>query len=177
MTRNYLHKFDRARYLRAWLLAGVPESEVQAEIIQELKGRYGLELVATDAGRKKTRGQVAAAGRRAGLTASQVGIVSSAKGTDGMPAGYPDLIGTLAPRGWSVFLEVKKPGQFIPNGAMLVSPGKPSSEQLAYLDARELDGAIVGVVWSLQDAIAAIGLDRLEGHRAARKVHSRENNA
>ena len=159
-----LFGWDTARYQRSYLMAGLSEDQVQTEILQELK-RRGLVLTVTDAGRRKTRGQIGRKAAAMGLGRDAVRELSGVQGTDGLEAGYSDLSGNLAPVGRGVFLEVKAPGRFGPSGECLDRPGMPSPEQIDFLREKGRTGCIVGVVWSFQDALRILG-PHLDAHAA-----------
>lgn len=75
------------------------------------------------------------------------------KGASWLPAGSPDLHGLLVPLGRSVYLEMKKPAQLGLRWKWIGKPGEPSPEQLTFLLAKHRTGCIVGIVWSLQNAL------------------------
>ena len=148
------HTWDTARYARALQMGGQSEDEVQLEIIQEI-GSLGMVLWHTDAGDKKARGRVQKLLRGAGHT-DLAKDAAKVKGTSGLPAGFSDLHGALAPYGRAVYLEVKRPGLFDQVGKCLRKPGLPTPEQLEFLLSMHNLGAVVGVVWSLSDALAIL---------------------
>ena len=62
----------------------------------------------------------------------------------GVPVGFSDLFGVRLTDGKAVFIEVKTP------------TGKPSQEQLKFLDTMRKNGAIAGICRSIGDAINLI---------------------
>ena len=148
------HTWDTGRYARAFLMGGLKEDEVQAEIISQV-GALGLELWHTDAGGKRARGKVQRLLRGAGH-ADLAKEAAKVKGASCLPPGFSDLHGALAPYGRAVYLEVKRPGLFDQVGKCLRKPETPTEEQLAFLLMMHQRGAVVGVVWSASDAIAIL---------------------
>lgn len=66
--------------------------------------------------------------------------------TTGVPKGYSDLSGYRIGDGRAVYIECK------------VAPNKPTPEQAAFLARAQADGAIAGVCYSVEDALALIGV-------------------
>lgn len=66
--------------------------------------------------------------------------------TTGVPKGYSDLSGHRIGDGRAVYIECK------------VAPNKPTPEQAAFLARAQADGAIAGVCYSVEDALALIGV-------------------
>lgn len=62
----------------------------------------------------------------------------------GVPKGFPDLFGFRKSDGRAVFIEVKAP------------KGKPSAEQLKFIETMRKNGAIAGVCRSTGDAVKLI---------------------
>jgi len=62
----------------------------------------------------------------------------------GVPKGFSDLFGVRKPDGRAVFIEVK------------TTKGKPTQEQLHFLETMRKNGAIAGVCRSVEDAINLI---------------------
>jgi len=127
---------------------------VQADTVQQLAA-LGLTLWHTDAGGKRARGQVQRLLRRGGHSdlAQQAAAV---RGASCLPAGFSDLHGVLAPWGRAVYLEVKRPGLFDQVGKCLRKPEYPRQDQLDFLMDMHRTGAVVGVVWSANDAITLL---------------------
>jgi hypothetical protein len=70
------------------------------------------------------------------------GMQSSPKGSTGLPAGFPDLIGVIPGNGRMVAIECKRPG------------GKPTDNQKYYLDFFRQLGCIAFWADSLESALA-----------------------
>jgi hypothetical protein len=170
LDRPYLHTFDAARYPRAFLFGQVSEAQVQADILSAAS-LMGLHLEVVDAGFAAIRGKFYGAMLRAGIKEPMARLVL--KGLTGISAADPgrsDLSGSMAPDGRAVFLEVKAPAWVNPKtGGTVRAAGSPSPEQLAFLDARAREGCIVGVCWSVGDALDALGTERLKAHRRCSK--------
>lgn len=64
----------------------------------------------------------------------------------GGPKGYSDLSGHRIGDGRAVYIECK------------VAPNKPTPEQASFLARAQADGAIAGVCYSVEDALALIGV-------------------
>ena len=168
--RPYLHVFDASRYPRAFLFGKVPESQVQADVLAAT-ALMGLHLEVVDAGFAAIRGKFYGAMLRAGIKEPMARAVL--KGLTGISAADPgrsDLSGSMAPDGRAVYLEMKAPAWINPKTGGTVRPaGVPSPEQLAFLDARAREGCIVGVCWSVGDALDILGVERLKAHRRCSK--------
>lgn len=74
------------------------EKDVQKAIQEAFWLKYRIELVATDAGGKGFRGK------------------NGAKGSSGIPSGFPDLVGCIPPNGRAIYIEVKRPGNKVVPG-------------------------------------------------------------
>ena len=66
--------------------------------------------------------------------------------TTGVPKGYSDLSGYRIGDGRAVYIECK------------VAPNKPTTEQETFLARAREHGAIAGVCYSVEDALALIGV-------------------
>ena len=64
--------------------------------------------------------------------------------TTGVPKGFSDLFGFRKSDGKAIFIEVK------------TLKGKPTQEQMHFLDTMQKNGAIAGICRSVQDAINLI---------------------
>jgi hypothetical protein len=153
-TRSFLWKFERTRYADNYLVQQVSEEQVQAAIVAELEF-WRIDVVAIDAGMKRARGRMVAAAYTHGVDVRE--IVKFKAG--GIPAGWPDLTATLAPDGVSLYVEVKAPAWIDPGNysKLIREAGKPSDEQLDFLDSKHSRGAIVTVAWSVDDVMRALG--------------------
>jgi len=153
-TRPFLWKFDRSKYADNYLVQQVSEEQVQAGIVAELEF-WKIDVVAIDAGMKRARGRMVAAAWMRGIDVRE--IVKFKAG--GIPAGWSDLHATLAPDGVGLYVEVKAPAWIDPGNYSKVirEAGKPSDEQLAFLDSKHSRGAIVTVAWSVDDVLRALG--------------------
>lgn len=156
-------KWDRTRYSNNYLVQRVSEEDVQSAIIASLEF-FRVDVIAIDAGMKRARGRVMQGARIRGIDASN--IVNFKSG--GLPAGFPDLHGTLAPEGTALYIEVKAPAWIDPDNPSKIirEAGKPTSEQLVFLDSKHLRGAICLVAWSVDDVTRVLG-DRTDRNRAA----------
>ena len=167
--RKYLHKWDSSHYKRAYLWGGPLEASVQADIVDALRtSRIDVEVV--DSGSKGLRGKLSRvlAGLHLALPVVQQ-IMNAIRSTGGAAdAGRADLSGCLAPDGKAFYIEVKMPAKLDPTtGKVLRSAGRPAPEQLDFLDKRAMEGAIVGVAWSIDDAFEILGSDRVLAHQRA----------
>jgi hypothetical protein len=148
VDRPYLHRWDRSRYKESWLLLRPSEAQIQAAVLDCLS-RRGIPALAVDAGAKRLRGRAFGALRRAGASTA---CLSGATGAG--IAGLADIVGCL-PGGRALFLECKAPEHLepAPGGGyrQVGGAGKPSPQQLGFLDAMHGAGACVGVVWSVDD--------------------------
>lgn len=151
------HAFDPAAYSAFYLLNCVPESAVQAAILESLQWR-GIPAVAVDAGAAKLRGRAYRALKASGQNAR--GILAGQTGA-GME-GFPDIIGTIPGRllglqlGVPLFIEVKAPRwiEESPKTGKLIQKAKeglPTIEQLTFLGTMHDAGAVVGIAWSVDD--------------------------
>lgn len=139
------------------------EAQVQDAIIAELEF-WKVDVIAIDAGMKRARGRILSSAKQLGISA---GAALARFTAGGLPVGFPDLHGTLAPDGVSLYIEVKAPAWIDPVTKRIISEaGRPSREQLDYLDSKQQRGAIVCVAWSVADVIRILG-DRLEENRKA----------
>lgn len=146
-------KFDRTRYSNNYLVQRVSEEHVQSSIIEHLEF-YRIDVIAIDAGMKRARGRMAQAAARVGIDVSQ--IVNFKSG--GLPAGFSDLHATIAPAGIGLYIEVKAPAWIDPDNPSRIirEAGKPTSEQLVFLDSKHLRGAICLVAWSVDDVMRVV---------------------
>jgi hypothetical protein len=141
-------RFDRSLYSDAYLVQRVNEEQVQEAIIGYLE-LFDVDVIAIDAGMKRARGRVIAAARTRGIDAREIAAFRAG----GLPAGFSDLHATLAPSGVSLYVEVKAPAWIDPDkpSRIISEAGKPTLEQLAFLDSKHSRGAIVLVAWSVDD--------------------------
>lgn len=156
-------KWDRTRYTNNYLVQQFSEEMVQDAIIAELEF-WRIDVIAIDAGMKRARGRMLQAGRNNGMDLSKV--VNFKNG--GIPAGSSDLHATLAPDGVGLYIEVKAPAWIDPaNPSRTISEaGKPTLEQLAFLDSKHSRGAVCLVAWSVDDVTLMLG-DRAVRNRTA----------
>jgi hypothetical protein len=159
----FLWKWDRTRYSDNYLVQRVSEEQVQGAIIASLEF-FRVDVIAIDAGMKRARGRMIQAAGARGMDVSN--IVNFKSG--GLPAGFSDLHGTLAPEGIALYIEVKAPAWIDPdNPSRIISEaGKPTTEQLVFLDSKHSRGAICLVAWSVDDVTRVLG-DRTDRNRAA----------
>jgi hypothetical protein len=147
----FLWQWDRARYSEAYLRSGPSEEEVQAAVVEALRLRWRAVVTEIDVGDKRLRGRLG----RLGLDRR---IVSMAGG--GNRKGVVDLAVTF-PGGRAGWFELKKPEFCVisKSTGLLVQqrkPGEPSDEQLQFLLAQASAGAVVGVLWAVQDLFACV---------------------
>ena len=102
-----------------------PEKRVEDAIREAFRLKFGILLFKTDAGGAGMR-QNASEGFR---------------GSTGLPAGFPDLLGVVGPSGRAIVIEVKAPG------------GEPTENQRYYLRLFEKNGAISFWADSVNSAI------------------------
>lgn len=101
------------------------ERQVEAAIQEAFRYRHRITLWKIDAGGR---------GLRRGQSERN-------RGSTGIPAGFPDLLGLEPVSGRAVFIEVKRPG------------GKPTAAQRAFLEARRAEGAVAFWADSVDSAI------------------------
>jgi hypothetical protein len=154
------HKFDRTRYKPFYLMRHLSEAEVQAEIVSQLRALC-VDVIAIDAGGKKTRGLMMARAKQSGQS---VDVALMSTKTD--LKGFPDLEATLAPNGRALYIEVKAPEWIEPSGdwdyhgtqyRVVRKAHKPTQEQLDFLLWKHKRGALVLVAWSVTDVFAHVG--------------------
>lgn len=156
-TFPFPHQWDRVRYAVAWLCTRPSEASVQAQILGWL-ARAGVRAFPSDAGARPLRGRAIGALRRAGVDGEAA--TRALKGRTGTAEGVSDLIGTL-PGGRSLYLEVKQPAwlEWLSHrgtARQLRGAGLPTPEQLRFLLEMHDQQALVGVVWSVEDAQAIL---------------------
>ena len=149
--RLYRDIFDRARYNDAYLLGCISEATVQKNALATLN-LHRITALAVDAGGARLRGAVGRALRRGGINNARQFL---GKTQGACSAGLSDILGTL-PGGRALYIEVKAPEWLTrsPKTGRLIqkaAPGKPSDEQLAFLDTMAEAGALVGIIWSPDD--------------------------
>jgi hypothetical protein len=149
--RHYRDTFDRARYNDAYLLAQPTEDQVQGAAL-DLLAAMRIPALAVDAGGKRLRGDIGRAMRRGGVTS--VGAYLAGR-SGAAHAGLSDILGTL-PGGRALYIECKQPEWLTRSSKsrrliQKAAPGKPSDEQLAFLDTMAEAGAVVGIIWSIED--------------------------
>jgi hypothetical protein len=142
--------FIRDRYAEEYLLGHPTEAQVQDSALGILTA-LRIPALAVDAGGKRLRGDIGRAMRRGGV--EQVGAYLAGR-SGAAHAGLSDIIGTL-PGGRALYIEVKQPEWLRVSRTGRTrcerAPGKPSDEQLAFLDTMAEAGALVGVIWSPED--------------------------
>lgn len=137
--------FDRRRYGDNILKFYTTEAEVQEAILGALT-YLRVKAFPVDAGAKALRGRAVGALKRAGLSAEAL------KGRTGIQAGVSDVIGTL-PGGRALYIEVKVPCRLDSSGHVATAAGRPTKEQVDFLEMMQAQGAVCGVCWSAVDAI------------------------
>jgi hypothetical protein len=150
----FLHKFDRTNYSMYYLARQLSEAQVQAEIVDQLRALH-VDVIAIDAGGKKTRGMMLARAKQQGAAFNPA--LMSTK-TD--LKGFPDLEATLAPDGRALYIEVKAPEWIEPDRTLyrtVRKAHKPTQEQLDFLMSKHERGALVMVAWSVSDVFRIYG--------------------
>jgi hypothetical protein len=152
--RAYLWRWDPARYKRAYLFGGVPEERVQADIRSALSYLH-IDAAVVDSGFAAIRGKVWGAMKKLRLPESvAMSVMAALKDMAAAPVGWSDLNGCLAPIGRAFYIEVKAPARLDPvKGTIITRAGVPTREQLFFLDRMAARGALVGVAWSIEDAL------------------------
>lgn len=152
--RPYLHQWDASRYRRAYLFGDVPESRVQDDIRRAL-GLFRIEAAVIDSGFSAIRGKVYSALKRLRASDGVIeAVMASLKDISAAPVGWSDLNGCLAPSGRAFYIECKAPARLDPQrGTIITRAGLPSDDQLRFLDRMHARGALVGVAWSVDDAL------------------------
>jgi len=150
----FLSTWSTSRYDLGYLRRGLAERDVQEKVIQylNLQGHFAFAL---DSGAKRLRGRAVRAMAAAGMAPGRAGALIKGM-SGGSQAGIPDVFAVLKGEGRAALFEVKKPAHIIPantrTGVKLKQPaGQPTDEQLAFLLTAHQAGAIVGVVWSVED--------------------------
>ena len=144
-------RWVRERYPVDYLLGHVSEHDVQLVTLAKLRA-YGIPALAVDAGARTLRGRAIGALKRAGADAQAVAFVNNGSTGAGL-AGLADVVGALPGSGRALFLELKAPEWLDPSnrreGQFIVArkPGKPTLEQLGFLNTMHHAGALVGVIW------------------------------
>src|SRR5262249_41548422 len=125
------------------------------EIVDQLRA-LRVDVIAIDAGGRKTRGLMMARAKESGGSFNPA--IMSTK-TD--LKGFPDLEATLAPHGRALYIEVKAPEWIEPVGLRdfrtVRKAHKPTREQLEFLHTKQLRGALVLVAWSVTDVFDHVG--------------------
>lgn len=151
MSRRYRRQSNATRHSGLYLLSSGPENEFQKAVLELLVAEGILALV-VDVGGKKLRGQAFRSLRAAGA------LVKG--GPLAVLGGLTDIVGPLLWNGRALYLEIKAPAWWTPGcrkeWRTVRSAGAPSEEQLAFMDTMHAAGALVGVAWSVDDAIDLI---------------------
>ena len=154
--RTYPWQWTPNLYSDHYLLSEISEEKVQEWVLDFLAAEH-IKAFPADAGAKAVRGHVyrqlkAACVRNAGV------VVAGGRGA--AYAGVTDIAGTM-PGGRSLYIEVKAPAWYRLNNKNELrvkrAAGLPTEDQLAFMDTMHEQGALVGVVWSPQDAADLIG--------------------
>jgi hypothetical protein len=149
--RPYVHEFDPRLYSDSYLLSHVTEAQVQAAALDLLRAER-IPALAVDAGGAKLRGAAYRALKGAGI-GNAGAIVKGGAGASF--AGLTDIIGTLPANGRALYLEIKAPQWTRLSKANCMrqarAAGKPTDDQLEFLDTMAAAGALVGVAWSPED--------------------------
>ena len=157
-------EFLRARYTDHYLMMKVTEAQVQKEIL-ELLALYDVDAVPIDAGGRRQRGRMMGAAKAAGV---ELAGVQNVKTGAAIPAGFADLEATLAPSGRSLYIEVKAPAWIDAKKHIVRRAGEASAQQLEFLLAKHLRGAVVLVAWSARDVEACLAENLRVNRRAVK---------
>lgn len=151
----FLCEWDPSRYPARYLRLGLAERDVVEACVVMLQARYRAVVTVIDSGDARGRG------RAARIIAAAGGDPRLLRGSAGqMEAGIADLAVTF-PGGRAGWWELKRPAWLAPSGSTgrLVQrrpPGRPTPEQLAFLERQRRVGAVVGVAWADLDIRTAI---------------------
>lgn len=168
LSYPFPHEFDAKKYSEHYLLSHVPESGVQASIL-DLLWKFKVDAIPIDAGVEHVRGAVY--NRLLRQTKLLPGeIMSILRGGIGseLPPGHSDLAATLAPEGRSLYIEVKAPAWINERGKIVRSAEKPTQEQLDFLLSKFKRGAIVMVAYSIDDVANYLDAQLRRNFEAAR---------
>jgi len=160
-------QFEAGKYQAFYLLSEVPESNVQ-EAILGLLHSFKVDAIAVDAGAKELRRTLAARMRRIGLAPATIGNLLSGGLGGEIPAGHSDIVGTLAPSGRSLYIEVKRPARIDSHGTIVARPGEIDREQLDFLLAKYKRGSIVMIAYSVDDVSEFLGDELRRNYEAMR---------
>lgn len=172
MTLPLALTFDRTLYSRAYLTACVSEAEAQKETIAALQLK-GVGCYANDVGAKSIRGRAAAVAKKNGASSQDMRWLNAGK-TGAGTKGLVDIVGVIPTwvhkqgHEWGIplYIEMKAPEwcQLSGKTGQLIQArpaGKPSEEQMEFLEAMHGAGAVCGVAWGVMDLpriFAAYGL-------------------
>jgi hypothetical protein len=151
-------RFDPARYFDVYLMRQMTEAQVQRDILALLHS-YDVDAVPIDAGGRRQRGRMMAAAKKIGVALAGV---QNVKTGSAIPRGFADLEATLAPAGRALYIEVKAPAWIDVHKKVIRKAGEPSEEQLQFLHAKHLRGALVLVAWSADDVFQQVQRPLLE---------------
>lgn len=146
-------RYDGTQYSDLYLMRQVTEAQVQADILALMRA-YRVDAVPIDAGGRRQRGRMMGAAKAAGM---DLAGIQNVKTGAAIPSGYADLEATLAPKGRSLYIEVKAPAWHSADHRVIRAAGVPSKEQLEFLFSKHKRGAIVLVAWSSDDVMKVIG--------------------
>lgn len=132
------HKYERELQDRGRIIYRLTEAVVQRGVVAWLHAKH-IPAWPQDAGGKETRKML-----------FRNGLNVRAGGLSDLPEGWPDVIGIL-PGGRFLALEVKKPNYLDLQTGRQSGHGNPTERQLEMLYLMHRHGALVGVVWSVQD--------------------------
>lgn len=151
----FLHEWDADRYPVPYLRRGLLEKDVVEACVALLQSRWRAQVTVIDSGDARGRGRAARV--IAGLGGNPGLIRGSASQ---MEPGISDLAVTFQ-GGRAGWFEIKRPAwlEVSPSTGRLRQrrePGRPTEEQLLFLERQRRAGAIVGVGWSPIDLQVAI---------------------
>lgn len=139
-------RFIGGRYSDLYLMSQVSEAQVQSDILALLLA-YKVDAVPIDAGGRRHRGRMVKAAQGQGIDLTGVRAPSGGE----IPSGFSDLEATLAPKGRSLYIEVKTPAWLDEKRKVIRRAGQATKEQLQFLLAKHKRGALVLVAWSATD--------------------------
>ena len=165
----YQWQWDKTRYQRAFLWGGQSESEVQADSVEALRiSKIDVEVVDSGSGRLRIMFMSALKSFGLGQDAIKTILGRVRNVAPSSDPGRSDLSGCLAPNGRAFYIEMKAPAKLDPvTGNVLRTAGKPTAEQLGFLNRRHVEGAICGVAWSANDCFEILGKENILAHQRA----------
>jgi hypothetical protein len=161
---GFPHVYNHAHYHELYCLAEVSEAQVMKDVLSLLH-LYQVDAAAVDAGGSRARGRLIAAAKHRGIDIGDLPKIT----TPDIPKGWADIEGTLAPDGRGLFIEVKRPRWVNECGRTIRQEGRPSIEQLDWLQEKQTRGALVMIAWSADDVEIYLSDELRRNRRALRE--------